>query len=312
MCTSLACLAAPAWSQDGHGAPDSVQMLWDSGPLAPLYGALLVALALGFTPLAWRLSAMIAGTGRQERSAEARPVAWGFTQIALVCLCALVSLAGLRLLSADGDGSEPDLPTLLTRSALALGTTGALIAGIAHVLDPQGLRALGLRSGGVLRGAIGGWFAYAAMLPGWIGLAIFWRWLLERCGISSEVQVVVAKFMELEAPDVPLALVLGILVMPFLEELVFRGFLQPVFVKHVGARWGVVLTSLVFGALHGPSAFLPIFGLSLVLGTVMLRTQRLVAAWAVHAFHNGLVFAALVFLRSHPDLLHKTALLAFS
>ncbi len=46
-------------------------------------------------------------------------------------------------------------------------------------------------------------------------------------------------------------------------------------------------------ALHGPSAFLPIFGLSLVLGAVMLRTQRLVAAWGIHALHNGIQVAAL-------------------
>ena len=42
------------------------------------------------------------------------------------------------------------------------------------------------------------------------------------------------------------------------------------------------------------SSFLPIFALSLVLGAVMLRTQRIFAAWAVHAAHNGLMVGMLV------------------
>jgi hypothetical protein len=76
--------------------------------------------------------------------------------------------------------------------------------------------------------------------------------------------------------------------LPFVEELFFRGFLQPLLVQNFRDKGGVVLTAAIFGALHGASSFLPIFGLALVLGGVMLRTQRLMAAWAIHALHNGL------------------------
>jgi membrane protease YdiL (CAAX protease family) len=54
--------------------------------------------------------------------------------------------------------------------------------------------------------------------------------------------------------------------------------------------YGVAATSIVFASLHGTGAFLPIFALSLVLGGVMLRTQRIFASWSVHALHNGLMF----------------------
>jgi membrane protease YdiL (CAAX protease family) len=56
-----------------------------------------------------------------------------------------------------------------------------------------------------------------------------------------------------------------------------------------------VLTSVLFAGLHGGSAFLPIFGLSLVLGALMLRTGRLASVAVVHALHNGAMLV-LVFL----------------
>jgi membrane protease YdiL (CAAX protease family) len=64
----------------------------------------------------------------------------------------------------------------------------------------------------------------------------------------------------------------------------------------------VVATSAVFGLLHGPSASLPIFGLSLILGGVMLRTQRLLAPCLIHMLHNGLM----VFLLLGSDALRDT------
>ena len=84
-----------------------------------------------------------------------------------------------------------------------------------------------------------------------------------------------------------------IVVLPFFEELIFRGFLQPLLVQNLGDRGGVFLTSLVFALPHGDSAFLPIFGLALLLGSLKLRTQRLSAPFAVHALHNAIVFALL-------------------
>jgi membrane protease YdiL (CAAX protease family) len=303
-------LLAGAWFQDSAGASGTADLPAEGKVLAATFCAMLVAATLAVLPLAWRLSASIAGTDIRGRARESKPVAWGFAEIGLVFTWVIVFALGLHFVAPSG-AAEPDLIGILLRSALLLGTTGLLIAGIARFRGPEGLLALGLRAGGNLRGMLGGWFAYAAMVPGGIGLAFGWRWLLERVGIPSELQVVVTKFLELGAAAVPFALVLGIAVMPFLEELIFRGFLQPVFVKHVGARWGVAATSLIFAGLHGPSAFLPIFALSLVLGTVMLRTQRLLAAWSVHALHNGLVFCVLLYLRAHPELAPQSGLLAF-
>jgi membrane protease YdiL (CAAX protease family) len=92
---------------------------------------------------------------------------------------------------------------------------------------------------------------------------------------------------------------LATLVVPFFEELLFRGFLQPFLVQNFHDRGGVVLTSLFFAMLHGGSAFGPIFVLSLLLGGIALRTRRLWASWAVHAVHNGLMIAVFLY---NPEL----------
>jgi len=44
--------------------------------------------------------------------------------------------------------------------------------------------------------------------------------------------------------------ILGTTLGPLCEELVFRGFIQPVFVRSVGRVLGILITASVFGALH--------------------------------------------------------------
>ena len=68
------------------------------------------------------------------------------------------------------------------------------------------------------------------------------------------------------------------------------------------AARSIVLTSLIFAALHAPQwpAPIPIFVLSLVLGTVYVRTGSLIAPIVMHAAFNGLSTTAMfVALLSH-------------
>ncbi len=69
------------------------------------------------------------------------------------------------------------------------------------------------------------------------------------------------------------------------EEITLRGALQP--------RLGIVLTSLLFAALHVQYSWygmLSIFGFGLILGTIRRRTST-TAAMAVHALYNMLALA---------------------
>ena len=216
---------------------------------------------------------------------------WGFGQVALVVLFAALLLAGVAFVGLPPAEEGPLADLVVT--ALVLGACAALVAVVAARRDPSGLRSLGLWQGGQLRSAVAGVVGYAMLLPAILGVGLLWPFLLESVGVRYETQLVLEAMRDLQPGERPFALLLGCGVMPLLEELLFRSFLQPLLVRRLSEVLGVLATSFVFAALHGTGAFLPIFVLSLLLGTLMLRTQRLLAVWSVHALHNGIMFLLL-------------------
>jgi membrane protease YdiL (CAAX protease family) len=252
-------------------------------------GAVAAVATIAFLPVVW--SAV-------KRLVPERNVVfarWGFSHVAL----ALLLVVAAQFLAASVLPSEPGLSELLLASAASLLVTGVAIGTWAIRLDPDGLRVLGMRRAGTTRATVAAILAYVATLPGLVGVMFVWTWILESAGHEPRTQDVAQAFAALEPGQYAVPLLIGILVQPFLEELVFRAFLQPLLVQNFREVAGVGLTSLAFAALHGTDVFLPIFVLSCLLGAVMLRTQNLWAVWALHALNNGLMFG-LIHLR--PDL----------
>jgi len=226
---------------------------------------------------------------------------WGFVQLCGVCCVSLVTSLALPLVwPLPEEGSISQLETFLRMLILYL-VTGSAIAAIACVPGAGGAAGLGLRRGGHLRGIAMGVSVYLLLLPALLGITFLWAWTLEQTGGEVEPQQVLVGFLELEGPFLAFALVLGIVVLPFGEELCFRGFVQPALARLLGGGAGVVLTSGLFAALHGSTACVPVFALSLILGALMLRTQRLVTCWIVHALHNGLMLLALLAFYEDPE-----------
>jgi membrane protease YdiL (CAAX protease family) len=103
------------------------------------------------------------------------------------------------------------------------------------------------------------------------------------------------------ADTLPTTILLGIIVVvlgPVAEELVFRGFLMPLTVRSSGVATGVIMTALVFGALH---AFeyqwswrhvLLISTAGAVFGWVRHAADSTAASALMHASFNMLQFAA--------------------
>lgn len=99
--------------------------------------------------------------------------------------------------------------------------------------------------------------------------------------------------------QIGLILFMGVLVGPFCEEVVFRGVLLPWLSRRVGIVAGLVLHSFLFALVHGHAAgILPLMGMSIMLGLVYLYRKSLMAAFWMHAIHNGMVFGMLFFSRS--------------
>ncbi|MFN7958306.1 MAG: type II CAAX endopeptidase family protein [Holophagaceae bacterium] len=78
---------------------------------------------------------------------------------------------------------------------------------------------------------------------------------------------------------------------PLFEELMFRGFLLPVLARNHGLAVGLVLSALLFGAIHLQPAGLPVLGtLGLAMGLAMRHTGSLRTPILVHACWNGSLF----------------------
>jgi membrane protease YdiL (CAAX protease family) len=93
-----------------------------------------------------------------------------------------------------------------------------------------------------------------------------------------------------------LAVVFG----PVSEELVFRGFLQPLLSRSFGVASGIGLTALIFGLLHGPEykwAWQYVLAVSfagVVFGIVRARTNSFIPSTLMHACYNAVFVGALI------------------
>ena len=260
-----------------------------------LLGALLVCASLVLAPLSMALARWIF-PGRNVFFAR-----WRFAHVGVVVLAYLV-LATLLGLTFYSDG-EPGVVLQLCLSVALHAGVAVLVWRFAVQLAPEGWRALGFSRGRHVRALVAGAVVYVLAFPGYFGLGMLWAWLLEHVGVGHQPQAVVADIADLSGGALLAALALAAVVAPFFEELIFRAFLQPLLVQNLGDRGGILVTSALFGLLHGTSAFLPIFGLSLVLCSVMQRTQSLIAVWLIHALHNSLMLAFVLALPQARELL---------
>jgi hypothetical protein len=89
----------------------------------------------------------------------------------------------------------------------------------------------------------------------------------------------------------------AVVLAPFFEETLFRGVLLPVVARHLGARWAVLISALVFAIAHLSLAELaPLSVLGVGLGLLRWQTGRLAACVCLHAFWNSLTFLNLLLL----------------
>lgn len=92
----------------------------------------------------------------------------------------------------------------------------------------------------------------------------------------------------------------GVTIAPLTEELVFRGFLQPLLVRSLGVVPGILLAAVPFGLLHyreyGNSwRHAVLIGLAgAAFGWMRHRTGSTQASTLMHASYNGLIFFAVL------------------
>lgn len=142
-------------------------------------------------------------------------------------------------------------------------------------------------------------FAPQALIAIGLGLSVVVM-LLQYALLTPEVDTPFEKLLDDPASRIAVAL-FGITLGPLVEELLFRGFLQPVLVDVAGVFPGILLTSMLFGALHlTQNAFIWQSGVLImlvgfVLGVVRHLSGSTRASTVVHMAYNSLPFVALLF-----------------
>jgi len=132
------------------------------------------------------------------------------------------------------------------------------------------------------------------------------------CGVLAAFAVMLASIL-IRTPDtdspmkqllsdpasVLMIAVIGTTLAPLVEEIVFRGFLQPLLVRSLGIAPGILLAAMAFGLLHlqeyGNSwrHALLISGAGAGFGWMRQRTGSTRAAALMHAAYNGVFFLLL-------------------
>lgn len=95
-------------------------------------------------------------------------------------------------------------------------------------------------------------------------------------------------------------LIISVTLAPLIEELVFRGLLQPCLVTFLKPWGGVLVTAIIFTLLHGDyyhywPVMVYVVMQALVLGGLQWQSQSIVPSIMAHWFNNVLAFYFLVF-----------------
>lgn len=112
-----------------------------------------------------------------------------------------------------------------------------------------------------------------------------WSWLLETAGVAIPD---VAETLRGLVPSQALLVLWGAALVPFVEEAWFRGRFLDAVRERLDARWALLLTSVLFAAVHGIAVFVPAYvAMAAILFALRERTGGLVAPIVAHAVNNA-------------------------
>jgi hypothetical protein len=137
-----------------------------------------------------------------------------------------------------------------------------------------------------------------ALLPFGLMLGLLLEWISSYLPVPKQLPV--DQFFRTPV-EVWLATIFGVFIAPAFEEIAFRGFLLPSLERFSGRAIAIVVTSMLFAALHASQlakAWVPlvvVFCVSVVLCAVRIRFKSVAASALVHAAYNGSIFL-LVFI----------------
>jgi membrane protease YdiL (CAAX protease family) len=145
------------------------------------------------------------------------------------------------------------------------------------------------------------WLAVLPLL--WFS-AFLWQLLLKGIGYAPDLQEAIQLFMDSDSlPKRAAFIFFAVVIAPLLEEGLFRGILQPLFIRRFGAVAGVVLVALGFAALHmDVGTFVTLALISIALSFAYARTGSLWVPVLMHALFNAVNLTLLMLLIRAGDV----------
>jgi uncharacterized protein len=229
---------------------------------------------------------------------DLRPVRWGLGDAWLGLLLGNVAalVVGVLILSATGytDTESDDLPLTiiaLLQVPLWLGyLTMPVLAARRKgngLVEDFGLR---MRPLDVPVGLVIGVLTQLVVVP-LVYLPIFW--VIGDRDVSADARALT------DRADSPVGVVLLVLIVvigaPIVEELFFRGLLLRSLERRWGSVWGLLISSLIFGAVHlQPLQFPALVVVGLILGVLAQRTGRLGPSIFAHIAFNAVAVGSLL------------------
>jgi membrane protease YdiL (CAAX protease family) len=137
---------------------------------------------------------------------------------------------------------------------------------------------------------------YTAMIACVLPATAATELLMRSLGHEVSPQKIVEAFAKIEGLEARVFIASWtVLIAPIAEELLFRGVLLPLLLRHMKTLPAVALLSLGFALLHfDATAMLPLFIVSICLSLAFIATRSLVVTIAMHALFNSLTTLVLL------------------
>ncbi|HEX6289728.1 MAG TPA: CPBP family intramembrane glutamic endopeptidase [Herpetosiphonaceae bacterium] len=101
--------------------------------------------------------------------------------------------------------------------------------------------------------------------------------------------------------------IVGAIIAPIVEEIVFRGLLYQWLRTHTSAVAAIVVSGMIFSLVHiYPVVLLPLFAVGVILAAVFEWTKSLWITIVLHFFQNAMAISVFFLLQAYPNLVPQT------
>jgi hypothetical protein len=210
----------------------------------------------------------------------------------LVVLSALVvtvfALLGVSPLQIQKSASEKNLIGVISQTLLDVALIGYLVAQIRLRSNSPFWRTMGWRS--LETGETPRVLAYFGLI--FSGLFLGYVVDLASAAFPLKGKVPMQTFFQDRQTALLLVLV-GVLVAPLIEEMIFRGYLYPVVARSFGVSAGIIATGVLFGLMHAMQLWGGWWqiGLLIIVGIIFTfaraATRTVIASYLLHLSYNS-------------------------